>query len=73
MTHARALIASILRAELAPPYSDYDALPLPRAEIVRLRSHYPESMAHLLELVQRAADTEPARAKTTKRRTPCPR
>jgi hypothetical protein len=73
MSHARALIASILRKELGPPYSDFDLIPLPRAEVVRLRARYPRALAGWLELVQRAAGAEPARAKTTKRRTPCPR
>lgn len=76
MTHARTLLACVFRDELGPPYSAFDLIPLPRHEIVRLRRHYPQSMAHLLELVQqRVAGTEPTttprrrRAKTTERRT----
>jgi hypothetical protein len=59
MSHARALLASILRRELGPPYSNYDAIPLPRREIARLRAHYPHAMAHVLELAQRSAGSEP--------------
>jgi hypothetical protein len=74
MSHARALLASIFRRELGPPYSDFDLIPLPRREIARLRAHYPRAMAGWLELVQRAAEPRapanpmPARERATKRR-----